>query len=77
MDGQMYELVRRILWAVGFMAVGGTLALMFLFVFAQSIFGLKTIHAQLERLLQETRKISEQLKKMSAAQGKQDDEEKS
>ena len=44
----MFELVQKILWAVSFIAVGGALALIFLFVFAQVIFGSHTIHKQLE-----------------------------
>ena len=64
MDG-LHELVEKILWAVSFIAVGGTLALMFFLVFAQSILGSKTIHSQLEALLQQNRQICEQLKQIA------------
>ena len=65
MDAGLYELVGKILWAVGFIAVGGMLALMFFLVFAQSILGSKTIHSQLESLLQQSRQICEQLKQIA------------
>ena len=60
----LYELVEKILWAVSFMAIGGMLAIMFFFIFAQSIFGSKTIHSQLEILLRQNRQIGEQMKKI-------------
>lgn len=65
MDAGMLELVERIFWTVSFIAIGGTLALMFVFIFAQSIFGSKTIHTQLEKLLQQSEQISEQLKQIA------------
>lgn len=65
MNAGMLELVERIFWTVSFIAIGGTLALMFLFIFAQSIFGSKTIHTQLEKLLRQSEQISEQLKKIA------------
>ena len=61
----LYELVEKILWAVSFMTIGGTLAIMFFFIFAQSIFGSKTIHSQLEILLRQNRQICEQLKQIA------------
>jgi len=64
-DAGLYELVEKILWAVGFIAVGGVLALMFFLVFAQSILGSKTIHSQLEALLQQSRQINERLKQIA------------
>lgn len=65
MNAGMLELVERIFWTVSFIAIGGTLALMFLFIFAQSIFGSKTIHTQLEKLLRQSEQISEQFKKIA------------
>lgn len=61
----MYELVEKILWATSFIAVGGTVALMFFLVFAQSIFGSKTIQSQLEKLLGQTEQMNEQLKQIA------------
>jgi hypothetical protein len=63
-DQGLYELVEKILWAVSFIAIGGTLVIMFFFIFAQSIFGSKTIHSQLEILLRQNRQIGEQMKKI-------------
>ena len=64
-DTNMFDLVRRIHWVVGYIAVGGTLMLMFLFSFAQSIFGSKTVHAQLEKLLDRTEQMNKQLKRIA------------
>ncbi len=65
MDAGLLELVEKILWAVSFIAIGGVVALMFFLVFAQSILGSKTIHSQLEALLQQNREICEQLKQIA------------
>ena len=64
-DQGLFELVEKILWAVSFMTIGGSLAIMFFFIFAQSIFGSKTIHSQLEILLRQNRQICEQLKQIA------------
>jgi len=73
MDG-LHELVEKILWAVSFIAIGGTLALMFFLVFAQSILGSKTIHSQLEALLRQNRQICEQLKQIARHLEKEKDD---
>ena len=65
MDAGLLELVEKILWAVSFIAIGGVVALMFFLVFAQSILGSKTIHSQLEALLQQNREICEELKQIA------------
>ena len=64
-DAGLLELVEKILWAVSFMTVGGTLAIMFFLIFAQSILGSKTIHSQFEILLKQNRQICEQLKQIA------------
>jgi uncharacterized membrane protein len=64
-DAGLLELVEKILWAVSFIAVGGTLAIMFFLIFAQSILGSKSIHSQLEILLRQNRQICEQLKQIA------------
>ncbi len=74
-DPGLYELVEKILWAVSFITIGGTLAVMFFLVFAQSIFGSKSIHSQLEVLLRQNRQICEQLKQI--AQSLEKEEKKS
>ena len=64
-DPGLYELVEKILWAVSFITIGGTMAIMFFLIFAQSIFGSKTIHSQLEILLRQNRQICEHLKQIA------------
>ena len=64
-DSGLLELVEKILWAVSFMTVGGTLAIMFFLIFAQSILGSKSIHSQLEILLRQNRQICEHLKQIA------------
>ena len=83
MEQGMYELVEKILWATSFIAIGGTLALMFLLIFAQSIFGSKTTHSQIDRLLTRTeqmnehlRQIAQNLKKQAHNPPEQEDEPK-
>ena len=61
----MYEIVEKILLGVGFIAIGGAVALMFFFMFAPSILGSKTIHKQLERLQREAEQMNEQLKRIA------------
>ena len=65
MDVGMYELVEKILHGVSFIAIGGTLALIFFFVFAPSILGSKTIQQQLENLHQQAKAMNEQLRKIA------------
>jgi len=64
MDVSLHELVLKILWGVGFIAIGGAAALMFFLIFAQSILGSKTIHSQLEMLLQQSKEINERLRQI-------------
>jgi len=68
MDTDIYGLVQRILWGVGFIAI-----------FAQSIFGSKTIHQQLEKLLRQNEQIIEQLKQIARhlEEGKDDPKKES
>jgi hypothetical protein len=74
----MYESVQKILFGVSFIAVGGALALMFFFVFAPSILGLKTIHKQLEKLQHQAELVNEQLKRIAAhlEKGKEESKKK-
>jgi len=76
LDPGLFELVEKILWAVSFITIGGTLAVMFFLVFAQSIFGSKTIHSQLELLLRQNRQICEQLKHIAQYLEKDDNKPK-
>ena len=45
--------------------IGGPVALMFFLIFAQSIFGSKTTHSQIERLLSETEQMNELLRQIA------------
>ncbi len=65
MDTDIYWLVERILWSVGFIAIGGAVTLIFFLIFAQSIIGSKAIHEQLEKLLRQGEQINEQLKQIA------------
>jgi hypothetical protein len=64
MDAGMYELVEKIWQGVGFIAIGGAVALLFFFVFAPSILGSKTIHRQLKDLSRQIGEVNEQLKQI-------------
>lgn len=64
-DANLLEITEKILWAVSFIAIGGTLALMFFLVFAQSILGTRTTHSQLDALLKQSKQICEQLKQIA------------
>jgi hypothetical protein len=75
-DPGLYELVEKILWAVSFITIGGTLAVMFFLVFAQSILGSKSIHSQLEVLLRQNRQICEQLKQIAQSLEKEEKKDK-
>ena len=65
MEANLNELVQKILWAVSFIAIGGALAIMFFLIFAQSIFGSKTISMQLEKLLRQNEEINQRLKQIA------------
>jgi hypothetical protein len=66
MDTGLYELVNKILYAVSFIAIGGTLALIFFFVFAPSILGSRTLHKQIENLQQQLERLNEQFKEIAS-----------
>ena len=72
MDVGMYELVEKILHGVGFIAIGGAIAIIFFFIFAPSILGSKTIHKQLEEIRQQTEQMKEQLKRIAEHLEKKD-----
>jgi hypothetical protein len=65
MEVGMYELVEKIWQGVSFIAFGGAIALIFFFVFAQSILGSKTVHKQLDELGRQVDKMNEQLKQIA------------
>ncbi len=79
MDEGLFELVENIFWVTMFIALGGTAALLFLLIFAQSISGSKTTHSQLNRLIGQTERMNEQLKEIGRTlkkeQAKSEEEE--
>ncbi len=72
MDVGMYELIEKILHGVGFIAIGGAIAIIFFFIFAPSILGSKTTHKQLEEIRQQTEQMKEQLKRIAEHLEKKD-----
>jgi hypothetical protein len=64
MDGNMYDIVQKILYGVSFIAVGGALAMMFFFIFAQSILGSRAMQEQLEHLRRQAEEIKNELERI-------------
>ncbi|MHC4574924.1 MAG: hypothetical protein ACYS76_12480 [Planctomycetota bacterium] len=73
-DADMYELVEKILYGVSFIAIGGTLALIFFFVFAPSILGTRAIHKQLESIQQQAKRAHELLRQIVQRLGSEEEE---
>ncbi len=67
METGMIELLEKISRSTSYLAVAGTVALMFLLIFAQHIFGAKTTHSQLKKLIEQTEKMGERLERIEAA----------
>ncbi|MHC4742939.1 MAG: hypothetical protein ACYS8Z_13570 [Planctomycetota bacterium] len=57
----MIELLEKISQSTSYIAVGGTVALIFLLIFAQSIFGSKTTQSQLKKLIDQGERMNEKL----------------
>jgi predicted PurR-regulated permease PerM len=57
----MLELLEKISRSTSYLAVGGTVAVLFLLVFAQSIFGAKTTHSQLKKLIEQSERMNKKL----------------
>jgi uncharacterized protein YoxC len=64
MEVGMYELVEKIWHGVSFIAIGGSVALIFFLIFAPSILGSKTIHKQLDKLARQVEEMNKQLKQI-------------
>ncbi len=62
----MIENVESILRVVTFIAVGGLVAIVFFFVFAQIITGSKSIHKQLNKLIKLNEEIAELLRDLNS-----------
>lgn len=65
MEKGMLELLEKISQSTSYIAVGGTLALLFLLIFAQSISGSKTTHTQLKKLIEQTERTNEKLEEIA------------
>ena len=65
MEVGMYELVEKIWHGVGFIAIGGVMAIIFFFIFAPSILGSKTINKQLDILGKQIEEMNKQLKQIA------------
>ncbi|MFA5554275.1 MAG: hypothetical protein WCZ89_10355 [Phycisphaerae bacterium] len=68
----MFETVDNILHVTFFIAAGGLVAIVFFFVFAQTIIGSRTIHKQLEKLIEQNRQI---ISLLNCFKSKQNDEQ--
>ncbi len=66
----MIENIEAILKVVTFIALGGVAAIIFFFIYAQVITGSKTIHKQLERLIELNEQILDQLKRQNTPKEK-------
>jgi len=73
MNDGIYELVQKILYGVAFIGIGGTLALVFFFVFAPSILGAKSINRQLEGLRHQIEQLNQQLARIARFLDKEND----
>ena len=72
----MFEFVEKILYYVGFIAIGGTLALIFLLMFAPNIVGTRAIHSQLEALQKQMELMTEHLREIAEHLRKPDKKDK-
>ena len=71
MEEGMLELLRKIRWSTTYLAVGGTVMVMFLLVFAQSLFGSKTTHSQLRQLQDQADEMNRNLERIARQLEKQ------
>ena len=65
MEKGMIELLDKISQSTTYLAIAGTVAVLFLLTFAQSIFGAKTTHSQLKSLIGQTEKMNEKLEEIA------------
>lgn len=70
MEKGMIELLDKISQSTTYLAIGGTVAVLFLLVFAQSIFGAKTTQSQLKNLIGQTERMNERLEEIARNLGK-------
>ena len=65
MDDGMLEIVQKILYFVTFIAIGGTLCMLFFFIFAPSILGSRAISKQLVALDERIEQLGANLKQLA------------
>ncbi|MBN2271744.1 MAG: hypothetical protein JXN61_14085 [Sedimentisphaerales bacterium] len=70
----MIELLERISQSTSYIAIGGTVALLFLLIFAQSIFGSRTTQSQLKSLIEHTERMNEKLDQIAGGLKKQQEQ---
>ena len=71
MEKGMIELLDKISQSTSYIAIGGTVALLFLLIFAQSIFGSRTTQSQLRNLIEQTERMNEKLEQIARSLNKQ------
>jgi hypothetical protein len=65
MEKNIVDMVETIRYSVVFMAIGGSLAIVFFFVFAPGILGLKSMQNQLRQLGADLKKANEKLEQIA------------
>ncbi len=65
MDEGMIEIVQKILYFVTYIAIGGTCCMLFFFIFAPSILGLRAISKQLVDLDERIDRLDSTLKQLA------------
>lgn len=76
MDDGMLELVQKILYFVTYIAIGGTVGLVFFLVFAPIILGSRTISKQLEALHERTERLSTSMERLADSVEKLDNRDR-
>jgi len=76
MEKGMIELLEKISQSTSYIAIGGTVAILFLLVFAQSIFGSRTTQSQLRNLIEQTERMNEKLEQIAGSLKKQQEQGK-
>jgi hypothetical protein len=65
METGMYELVSKIFTAVTFIAIGGSLAIVFFFMYAQVILGSKHLQHKLDSIESQLKRANELLERIA------------
>ena len=72
----MIELLDKISQSTTYIAIGGTVAVLFLLIFAQSIFGSRTTQSQLKSLIGQTERMNEKLEEIAGSLKQQQEQGK-